>query len=267
MSHGVAPFFYLRNTQYCTGLTMTNGQFDELLGGPPRKPDEPLAQRHMDLAASIQLVTEEVVLRLTRGLAKETGVENLCLAGGVALNCVANGKVLRDGKFKRVWVQPAAGDAGGAVGAALAAYHLFLDQPRSIATGVDAMDGSFLGPEFPQEDIERRLLEAGANFEVLDDAGIIHQTVRALVEAKAVGWFQGRMEFGPRALGARSILADPRNPSMQRTLNLRVKFRESFRPFAPAVLREDVADWFLNCKGTARTCCWWPTWFQLAGAA
>jgi carbamoyltransferase len=229
---------------YCTGLTMTNGQFDELFGGPPRKPDEPLTQRHMDLAASIQSVTEEVVLRLTRGLAEETGVENLCLAGGVALNCVANGKVLRDGKFKRIWVQPAAGDAGGAVGAALAAYHLFLGQPRALATGVDAMEGSYLGPEFPQEDIERRLLEAGANFEILDDAGIIHQTVRALVGAKAVGWFQGRMEFGPRALGARSILADPRNPSMQKTLNLRVKFRESFRPFAPAVLREDVADWF-----------------------
>ena len=229
---------------YCTGLRMTNQRFDALFGGPPRKPDEPLAQRHMDLAASIQKVTEEIVLRLCRGLARETGAANLCLAGGVALNCVANGKILRDGSFKDIWIQPAAGDAGGAVGAALIAYHMFLDQPRPPTNRGDAMKGAYLGPSFSQFEIESRLRAAGARFEVFDDPALIETTVDALATEQAVGWFQGRMEFGPRALGNRSILGDPRSPTMQRTLNLRIKYRESFRPFAPSVLREDVADWF-----------------------
>jgi len=229
---------------YCTGLTMTNRKFDELLGGPPRREGELLEQKHMDLAASVQAVTEEVVLRLTRSLAKEYGIENLCLAGGVALNCVANGKILRDGAFKNVWVQPAAGDAGGALGAALNAYHLYQQKPRTVSAGMDAMKGSYLGPEVPQSEIEERLAAAGAKFTVLDDDGTIETTAQALSDGKAVGWYQGRMEFGPRALGGRSIIADPRSEEMQKTLNLRVKYRESFRPFAPSVLREDVSDWF-----------------------
>jgi carbamoyltransferase len=229
---------------YCTGLRMTNGRFDALLGGPPRKPEEPLTQRHMDLATSIQAVVEEVVLRLTRSLQLETASKNLCLAGGVALNCVANGKVLRDSGFERLWIQPAAGDAGGAVGAALAAYHLFRKMPRQVNGVADAMRGSFLGPSFSQSEIEGRLTRAGAKFTVMSEDDFVEAVVTALVEGKAVGWFQGRMEFGPRALGARSILGDPRSPTMQRTLNLKVKYRESFRPFAPSVLREDVGDWF-----------------------
>ncbi len=233
---------------YCTGLRMTNEAFHELLGGPPRGPDELLTQRHMDLAASIQAVTDEVVLRLTRSLAAETGSQNLCLAGGVALNCVANGKVLRDGRFRRLWVQPAAGDAGGAVGAALAAYHLFRGQPRQVDGEHDLMQGAYLGPAYDQREIAERLSRAGARFTVLSDTELVEQTADALVQGKAVGWFQGRMEFGPRALGARSILGDARSPSMQSVLKLKVKYRESFRPFAPSVLREDVADWFdLGC--------------------
>jgi carbamoyltransferase len=196
------------------------------------------------LAASIQAVTEEIVLRLTRSIAAETGARNLCLAGGVALNCVANGKVLRDGRFANVWVQPAAGDAGGAVGAALLAYHGFKGGARVLNGALDGMSGSYLGPDYPQGEIERRLAAAGARFATLDDAALIRETADALAAGKAIGWFQGRMEFGPRALGARSILADPRSPEMQKTLNLRVKYRESFRPFAPSVLREDMADWF-----------------------
>jgi carbamoyltransferase len=229
---------------YCTGLTMTNGRFAELFGGPARDPGEPLTQRHMDLAASIQAVTEEIVLRLTRGLAREGGSRNLCLAGGVALNCVANGRILRDGQFERLWVQPAAGDAGGAAGAALAAYHGFCGKPRVVSTGGDLMHGSYLGPEFPQAEIERRLAAAGARFEVLGEEAMIARAAGALAAQQALGWFQGRMEFGPRALGARSILGDARSPSMQKTLNLKVKYRESFRPFAPSVLHEDIADWF-----------------------
>ena len=229
---------------YCTGLTMTNRRFDDLFGGPPRKPDELLTQRHMDLAASIQAVVEEVVLRITRDLAQETGMRNLCLAGGVALNCVANGKVLRDGEFENIWIQPAAGDAGGALGAALCAYHLYQDQPRLAGNTGDAMRGAYLGPAFAQGDIEGRLLGAGARFTTLKDEDVIEAAARALEDGKAVGWFQGAMEFGPRALGTRSILGDARSPTMQKTLNLKVKHRESFRPFAPAVLREDVADWF-----------------------
>jgi carbamoyltransferase len=230
---------------YCVGLKMTNRSFDALFGGPTRRETEPLTQREMDLAASLQAVTEEVVLRLTRDLARETGAKNLCLAGGVALNCVANGKVLRDGSFEKIWVQPAAGDAGGALGAALAAHYLHCGATRlPLANRLDAMEGSYLGPQFAQSEIEQRLAAAGAVFDVLDEPALLDSATAALIEGKAVGWFQGRMEFGPRALGNRSILGDPRNPAMQRTLNLRVKYRESFRPFAPSVLREDVADWF-----------------------
>ncbi len=230
---------------YCTGLTMTNAKFDELFGSKPRKPEEKLTQREMDIAASIQAVTEEVVLRLTRSLAVETGMKNLCLAGGVALNCVANGKVLRDGKFDGFWIQPAAGDAGGALGAALAASHLYKNQPRPASVnGRDRMQGSYLGPAFAQADIERRLRKAGARFETLTDDELIRQCAQALAEEKALGWFQGRMEFGPRALGGRSVLGDARSPTMQSVLNLKVKYRESFRPFAPSVLREHVSEWF-----------------------
>ena len=286
---------------YCTGLTMTNGRFDALFGGPARKPEEALAQRHMDLAASVQAVVEEAVLRLTRSLREETGIPYLCLAGGVALNCVANGKVLRDGRFDDLWVQPAAGDAGGALGAALAASHRLFGEPRdagSIRTGGsngadgpnertgrtttscnapspapgsprkrfaphsipqierserlepangvggDAMQGAFLGPEFGPDEIRAALDAAGARYETLADGALIAATVEALAAGKAVGWFQGRMEFGPRALGNRSILADARSPTMQKTLNLKIKSRESFRPFAPSVPRADVADWF-----------------------
>ncbi len=229
---------------YCTGLRMTNGKFDALFGGPARNADEPLVQRHMNLAASVQAVTEEIVLRLARSARAETGIANLCLAGGVALNCVANGKLLRAGIFDNIWVQPAAGDAGGAVGAAFAAHHGYCRQPRVRADGLDGMSGSYLGPAYAQPDIESRLATAGAKFDVLPYDTMIDATARALADGKAVGWFQGRMEFGPRALGGRSILGDPRSPSMQKTLNLRVKYRESFRPFAPSVLREDVADWF-----------------------
>jgi len=229
---------------YCTGLTMTNGRFDELFGGPARKPDQRLTQRHMDLAASVQGALEEILLRMTRSLAADTGARNLCLAGGVALNCVANGKILREGRFDNIWIQPAAGDAGGALGAALAAYHLFQGQPRRIAANGDGMKGSYLGPEFPQQEIELRLHAAGARFEILGEAALLEACATALVDGKALGWFQGRMEFGPRALGARSILGDARSPAMQSVLNLKVKYRESFRPFAPSVLREDVAEWF-----------------------
>ena len=229
---------------YCTGLTMTNRRFDALFGAPPRRPDADLTQRDMDLAASVQAVIEEVVLKLTRGLAEEYGIPNLCLAGGVALNCVANGKVLRDGRFKNLWVQPAAGDAGGALGAALAGYHLNQGQPRHVRGGGDLMAGAYLGPHYGNDEIERRLKAVGARFTVLGDDVLIDTVAKSLAGGKAVGWFQGRMEFGPRALGARSILGDARSPSMQRTLNLMVKFRESFRPFAPSVLREDVAEWF-----------------------
>ena len=229
---------------YCTGLTMTTEKFHRLFGGPPRKPEDRLTQREMDLAASIQAVVEEVVLRLTRGLAKENRSKNLCLAGGVALNCVANGKVLRDASFDDIWIQPAAGDAGGALGAALTAYHLFQDKPRHAHNGLDAMKGSYLGPAFEQTAIEQSLTASGARFEVLSGDETIRRTAEALAAEKAVGWFNGRMEFGPRALGARSILGDPRSPSMQKLLNLKVKYRESFRPFAPSVLRENVADYF-----------------------
>jgi len=229
---------------YCTGDHMVNGRFERLFGAPARQPESALGQREMDLAASVQAVAEEVVLKLARGAARSTGQKNLCLAGGVALNCVANGKLLRDGSFKRLWVQPAAGDAGGAIGAALGVYHRLFNKPRQVQPGRDAMQGAYLGPAYAQAEIETRLRAIGARFTVHTDAEVIDLTAQALAAGQAVGWHQGRMEFGPRSLGARSILADPRSPSVQRQLNLKVKFRESFRPFAPSVLREDVAQWF-----------------------
>jgi carbamoyltransferase len=229
---------------YCTGLTMTNEKFDRLFGGPARQPESQLTQREMDLAASVQAVTEEVVIKLARGIARSTGERNLCLAGGVALNCVANGKLLREKVFDHIWIQPAAGDAGGAVGAALAAYHLMLDQPRLPAQGRDGMKGAYLGPAYSQSDIETQLTDCRAVFTTVSEDEMIERTAQALAAGKAIGWMNGRMEFGPRSLGARSILADPRSAVMQKQLNLKVKYRESFRPFAPSVLREDVSAWF-----------------------
>jgi carbamoyltransferase len=230
---------------YCTGLTMTNQKFDDLFGGPRRAEESPLTQREMDLAASIQAVTEEVVIKLAKSIARSTGMKNLCLAGGVALNCVANGKLLRENVFENIWIQPAAGDAGGAVGAALGAYYLMLGGQRHVDPALqDGMSGSYLGPCFEQADIEERLSAAGAVFTNHSEAEMIELTAQALADGKAVGWHQGRMEFGPRSLGGRSILADSRSPTVQKLLNLKVKYRESFRPFAPSVLREDVSDWF-----------------------
>ncbi len=229
---------------YATGLTMTSKKFNRLFGGPPRPAEEKITQKEMDIAASVQKVTEEVILRITRNLAEEYAIPNLCLAGGVALNCVANGKVLRDGSFKNIWIQPAAGDAGGALGAAYSAYHQHLGHERKPNGAADAMKGSYLGPEYAQEDIETRLLEQGAVFTTLEDDDLYEQTAAALENGDAVGWFQGRMEFGPRALGGRSILGDPRNPEMQKTLNLRIKYRESFRPFAPSILADRVGNYF-----------------------
>ncbi len=229
---------------YCTGLTMTNDRFSDLFGGTPRRADEPLTQKHMDLAASIQKVTEEVMLKLTRAVARQSGQRNLCLAGGVALNCVANGRILRDGAFDKIWIQPASGDAGGALGAALSAHHGLFNQPRTVSNNVDSMRGSYLGPAFSQAEIEASLSTVGARFEVVSEEQLIQRCAQDIADGRALGWFQGRMEFGPRALGGRSILGDPRSPTMQKTLNLKVKYRESFRPFAPSVLREDVADWF-----------------------
>ena len=229
---------------YATGLTMTNEKFADLFGEPVRKPEsEQLTQFHMDIAASVQAVTEEVVLKMTRSLAREYSIPNLCLAGGVSLNCVVNGKILRDKSFKEIWVQPAAGDAGGALGAALSVWHKEMDKPRKV-NPTDSMKGSYLGPSYSQQDIEKELINCDAKFEAVTEDEILEQTSQALAEGKAIGWFQGRMEFGPRALGGRSILGDPRSETMQKTLNLRVKYRESFRPFAPSVLREDVTEWF-----------------------
>lgn len=233
---------------YCTGLTMTNDKFARLFGNPVRDPTKDLlTQFHMDVAASIQAVTDEIILRLTRSLAREYNISNICLAGGVALNCVANGKVLRDAAFKNIWIQPAAGDAGGALGAALAGWHVGLQKPR-VVNPSDSMQGALLGPTYDQRTIEQQLSAAGAVYARVSDRDAIDVAARSLAKGKAVGWFQGRMEFGPRALGSRSILADPRSPTMQKLLNLKIKQRESFRPFAPAVLREDVASWFeLDC--------------------
>lgn len=228
---------------YCTDLTMTNERFNKLFGGPPRRAEDTLTQKEMDLAASVQAVTEEVIIKLAKGIQKSTGQKNLCLAGGVALNCVANGKLLHNKIFDEIWIQPASGDAGGAIGAALAAYYIMLNKPRTINTS-DSMHGSYLGPEFSQEDTENRLNKLGAKFLVVSNDELIDITAQALVDGKAVGWHQGRMEFGPRALGGRSIIADPRSKTVQKQLNLKVKYRESFRPFAPSILSEDVKDWF-----------------------
>jgi carbamoyltransferase len=226
------------------GLTMTNGAFDELFEGPPRKPESPLTQREMDLAASVQRVTEEIVLRMARHVHRETGLTNLCLAGGVALNCVANGRLLREGPFERIWVQPAAGDAGGALGVALTVHHKVLGAPRRACSEGDGMHGSYLGPAFDDDAIEAELGRHGAVLERLPREALLDRTARLLAEERVVGWFQGRMEFGPRALGARSILGDPRSPRMQSMLNLKIKYRESFRPFAPSVLRARLHEWF-----------------------
>ena len=230
---------------YCTGDRSTNRKFDKLFGGPPREAEQRLTQREMDLAASVQVIIEEVVIKLGRGLREETGIGNLCLAGGVALNCVANGKLLRENIFDDIWVQPAAGDAGGALGAALTAYHIFKGQPRKALNGArDRMQGSYLGPDFTQDEIQNALTEIGARFTVHEEEEMLEETAQALSEGLAVGWFNNRMEFGPRALGARSILGDPRSPETQTVLNLKVKYRESFRPFAPSVLGDRVSEWF-----------------------
>ena len=229
---------------YATGLTMTNKKFDRLFGHERRDPAKnKLTQFHMDIAASIQKLTEEIMIKLARSIRKEYGIKNLCLAGGVALNCVANGKILEEKIFDKIWIQPAAGDAGGALGAALALWHLEFDKPREINPN-DSMHGSYLGPEFSQDQIEVHLREIGANFEVLDYENLIELTAELLSKEKAIGWFQGRMEFGPRALGCRSILGDPRSETTQKNLNLKVKYRESFRPFAPSILKEDLNNWF-----------------------
>ena len=229
---------------YATGLTMTNKKFDALFGGPPRKPETELTQREMDLAASIQKVTEDIVVELAQGIAKETGERNLCLAGGVALNCVVNGIILRRKIFDNIWIQPAAGDAGGALGAALSTWYLHHSKERVASRERDAMKGAYLGPEFTDAEVEAELTACGATFKKLSEDKLIDTVATALAGEKAVGWMQGRMEFGPRALGGRSIIADPRSPIMQKQLNLKVKYRESFRPFAPSVLREDVSEWF-----------------------
>ena len=229
---------------YATGLTMTNDKFNKLFGNKPRNPEtENLTQFHMDIACSIQKVTETIMIRLARSLKNEYGSNNLCLAGGVALNCVANGKILKEKIFKNIWIQPAAGDAGGSLGAALALWHLEQNNPRNVVS-TDNMNGSYLGPEYEQNEIEIQLKNIGANFIVLEDDELIERTAEDLSNGNAIGWFQGRMEFGPRALGARSILADPRSENTQKNLNLKVKYRESFRPFAPSILREDLSDWF-----------------------
>jgi carbamoyltransferase len=228
---------------YATGLTMTNSKFAKLFNMNRREPENNLSQIHMDMAASIQAATEEIVLRITKFLSKEFKLENLCMAGGVALNCVANGKILKEGLFKNIWIQPASGDAGGALGAAQAFYYQEIDNKRQILK-TDSMNGSYLGPQFTDDEVEAELKNCGANFKKLTSDQIIKDTAKALSEEKAVGWFQGRMEFGPRSLGNRSIIADPRSENMQKNLNLKVKYRESFRPFAPAVLFEKVSEWF-----------------------
>ena len=228
---------------YATGLTMTNRKFDALFGGPPRAPESEISQREMDIARSIQVVTEEIVLKIARNVHKELGTEYLCLAGGVALNCVSNGRILREGPFKDIWIQPAAGDAGGALGAALSVWYEYLDNPRSASAG-DDMQGAYLGPRNTPEDIKAYLDSIGASYEELDDPVLMPRVADILGDENVVGWFQGRMEFGPRSLGGRSIIGDPRSQKMQSVMNLKIKYRESFRPFAPAVKAERVSDWF-----------------------
>jgi carbamoyltransferase len=230
---------------YCTGLTMTGNRFDKVFGGPPRKAESKLSQREMDLARSVQEVTEEVMLRLSRTLHRETGAEYLCMAGGVALNCVGNGRILREGPFKGLWIQPAAGDAGGALGAALTAWYQYEQQPRKVVTGKDGIKGSYLGPAHSNEEIEAYLTTADAPYVRLNEEQLYVRVAEELAAGKVVGWLQGRMEFGPRALGGRSILGDARNSEMQSVMNLKIKYRESFRPFAPSVLRERASDYFI----------------------
>ena len=233
-----------RYFNYLGGLTMTNGAFDDLFGGPPRKPESRLTQRDMDLARSVQEVCEEVMLRMARTAHRESGLPNLCMAGGVALNCVGNGRILREGPFENIWIQPAAGDAGGSLGVAQLIWHRHLKNPRTVDAGRDAMKGSYLGPGFSDEDSARRLDEMGAVYSKPSRTELLRSVSESLANERVVGWFNGRMEFGPRALGSRSILGDPRSPRMQEQMNLKIKFRESFRPFAPTVLRERVSDYF-----------------------
>src|SRR5256886_9705139 len=234
---------------YCVGLTMTNGRFEKLFGGPPRQPESKLTQRDMDLARSIQEVTEEVMFRMARHVRRETGQRNLCLAGGVALNCVANGRILREGVLDRIWIQPAAGDAGGALGAALFVWHQFLERPRRANGKKEFQPGSYLGPSFSREELRQYLTAQKVPFTELTDQEIPEKIADLIATEKVIGWFQGRMEFGPRALGARSIIGDARSPKMQEVMNLKIKFRESFRPFAPTVLRERASEFFeLECE-------------------
>ncbi|MFH1276806.1 MAG: carbamoyltransferase [Candidatus Eisenbacteria bacterium] len=234
----------LRYFNYLSGLSMTNRRFADLFGGPPRRPESDLTPREMDLARSVQEVVEMVMMRMARTVHRETGMKNLCLAGGVALNCVANGKILREGPFDDIWIQPAAGDAGGALGAALFGWHRYLGKPRPSPAGRDAQRGSYLGPRFEDEKIRAFLEKKGAAFERLEDDALFDRVAELLAAEKVVGWFQGRMEFGPRALGSRSILGDPRSRTMQSVMNLKIKYRESFRPFAPTVLAERASEWF-----------------------
>jgi carbamoyltransferase len=235
---------------YCAGLTMTNDKFARLFGGPARKPETKISQREMDLARSIQEVTEEIMLRMARHVQKETGMKHLVMAGGVALNCVGNGRILREGPFEDIWIQPAAGDAGGALGAALYAWYRYLDRPRQANGNKDSQSGSYLGPEFSNEEIERFLKEEEAKFQKVSDAEIADTVAELIANENVVGWFQGRMEFGPRALGSRSIIGDARSSKMQSVMNLKIKFRESFRPFAPTVLEEKVSDFFELDRGS-----------------
>jgi carbamoyltransferase len=233
-----------RYFNYLTGLTMTNGEFDKLFGGPPREPESKLTQKEMDLARSVQVVCEEIMLRMARTVHRETGADSLCLAGGVALNGVGNGRLLREGPFKEIWIQPAAGDAGGALGVAQLIWHRHLGQPRRVSPGKDSMKGAYLGPSYTEAEIEEFLRSIGASYRRLERQDMLQTVAELLADEKVVGWFNGRMEFGPRALGARSILGDPRSPRMQAQMNIKIKFREGFRPFAPSVLRERVSDFF-----------------------
>ena len=234
---------------YLSGLTMTSEAFNDLFGGPPRVPESSLTQKEMDLARSVQVVTEEIMLRMARSVHAETGMENLCLAGGVALNCVGNGRLLREGPFKRLWIQPASGDAGGALGVAQLIHHRYNKRPRTVTAGTDAMKGAYLGPAYSNEEIESFLKRQGASYERLDRGALLTRVSQALADEKIIGWFNGRMEYGPRSLGCRSILGDPRSPRMQSQMNLKIKFREGFRPFAPSVLKEHAAEYFeLDCE-------------------
>jgi len=234
----------MKGFNYCQGLTMTNRRFNKLFGGLPRKPEEKVTQREMDIAASIQKVTEEIMLRIGKYVYEQTGQKNLCMAGGVALNCVGNGRLLREGPFEDIWVQPSAGDAGGALGAALAIWHHYLDKPRDVNGEGDKQSGSYLGPQFAKDEIKKFLDEKGYPYKECMEVELYDEVSRRLENGETIGWFQGRMEFGPRALGARSIIGDARNPEMQKKMNLKIKYRESFRPFAPSVLLENVSEWF-----------------------